>query len=127
MGAIWPPTLPQRPQRNGYKSQYPNQLIRSDMDSGPAKVRRRGNAKPVTLSLTYVLNAEQLAVFKDFVSEAIAEGAVCFDWPHPVLNRYVRARLVGQNSSIYDEQLFGDTLDWQITFTLEYWPDAPLT
>lgn len=127
MGAIWPLALPQRPQRYSYKLQYPNQLLRSKMDSGPDKVRRHGNAKPKTLSLLYVLKTEQLTVLDDFVSKTLKEGALCFDWPHPVLNRYVRSRMVGQNTSLYDEDQFKDTLDWQITFTLEYWPDAPLT
>lgn len=40
--AIWPPVLPQTPQRNGWKDSAPNDLIRTDMDTGTSKARRRG-------------------------------------------------------------------------------------
>lgn len=127
MGAVWPPDLPQAPQRGGYSEKYPNQLLRSDMDTGAAKVRRRGTSKPHNLTVKYVMYEDELELFKLFVSEALQEGAICFDWPHPVLRRYVRARMVGGQDSLFTESPFGDTLCFEINFILEFWPHAPLT
>lgn len=127
MAAIWPLMLPQRPQKTGFQEKAPNNLIRSDMDTGPAKVRRRGGAKPWQVSASYVLTAEQLASLNLFATETIANGALCFDWPHPVRNEYVRARLVGGSDALYSPQPWGATLAWQVTLTIEWWPGAPLT
>lgn len=127
MAAIWPLALPQKPQRSGYSKKIPNNLIRSDMDTGPAKVRRRGGAKPEQVTGTYILTSEQLAVLETFVKETIAGGALCFDYPHPQTGAHVRARLVGGSDSITEAQLWGNTNALQVTLTIEYWPDAPLT
>ena len=125
---IWPLTLPQRPLRSGFKESVPNNLLTSPMDTGPAKVRRRSNAKPVPLSITYVLKDTQLLILDDFVENVLAGGAICFDWPHPRTGEYVRARLSPQSEDVlYDKQLYQDTLRWQIQLKLEVFPDAPLT
>ena len=55
-GAIWPLTLPQLPLVSGYSESMPSNLIRSETDTGPAKVRRRGNAKPVTVQASYIMD-----------------------------------------------------------------------
>lgn len=124
--AIWPLTIPQKPQRSGYGWKEPNELLRSEMDSGPAKVRPRGKAKPVPETQVYIMTTEQLAMFRAFVRDTLATGALCFDWPHPVLGRYVRARLVGQSDAIYSVSPWNKTNAWQVSLTMEIWPDAPI-
>lgn len=126
MAAIWPLTLPQCPKLSGFSEKVPNNLIRSDMDTGPAKVRRRGGAKPWTCTAPYTVSKAQLAMLQNFVVETLANGALCFDWPHPVRNDYVRARLVGGSDSIFDASPSTPDL-WQVTLTIEWWPGAPLT
>ena len=44
---VWPLSLPQSPIANGYKEDMPSNLIRSDAEYGPAKVRRRGGQNPL--------------------------------------------------------------------------------
>lgn len=127
MSAIWPLDLPQRPQVESYSKKHPNQLLRSEMETGSAKVRRRGKSKPHQLTLKYIFDTNELQLFTDFVEIAISDGAVCFDWPHPVHNRYVRARFVGGQDSLFTEQPYKNTLHFEVNFILEYWPDAPLT
>lgn len=125
--AVWPLVLPQSPLRDSYTNKTPNQLNRSDMDSGPAKVRPKGKSRPDTISVTYVLTKEQLASFNTFVRDTLVGGAVCFDWPHPVLGDYVRARMVPQSDSIADIKPYGQTLRWQVSFSLEVFLDAPIS
>lgn len=125
MAAIWPLVFP-CPLLSGFSGKTPNNLIRSDMDTGPAKVRRRGGAKPRQVQASYMLSREQLSILSVFVGETIADGAVCFDWPHPTLGRYVRARMVGGSDGLYSVSPVSPEL-WQVPLTIEYWPDAPLT
>ena len=123
---VWPTILPQAPAKDGFSDACPSNLLRSDMDSGPAKVRRRGSAKPRTVSCTYVFSDVEADAFEEFVNNTLYDGSICFDWWHPVLARYVRARLVPQSDSLYSREYFNSSLSWQYALTLEYWPDAPL-
>ena len=129
-GAIWPLTLPQVPIISGYTESMPSNLLRSEMETGPAKVRRRGNAKPITIKAPYILSTEQMEFLDTFVYETIGGGAVCFDWPRPRFysgdTRYVRARLVPASDSLYDRTTVDGTTDfWSVTLTLEIFPDVP--
>ena len=129
-GAIWPLTLPQMPLISGYSESMPSNLIRSETDTGPAKVRRRGNAKPVTVQASYIMNTEQMELLDTFMYETIGGGAVCFDWPRPRFKsgdgKYVRARIVPSSNGLYDRSVVDSTTDfWNVTFTLEIFPDVP--
>jgi hypothetical protein len=96
------------------------------MDSGDDKVRPRG-PKPRTAEVRYVMTPEQVAILETFASETIAHGAIWFDWPHPTLSRYVRARISPTSDSLYTMAPLDKTQDWLIGMTIKYWPDAPLT
>lgn len=129
---VWPLSLPQSPIANGYKEDMPSNLIRSDAEYGPAKVRRRGGAKPVTVSASYILSTEEVEILDNFVYESIGGGAICFDWPRPRFSKsqdggkYVRARLVPSSDSLYSKSNVGSTVDfWQIDLKLEIFPDVP--
>lgn len=123
---IWPLDLPQAPQRDGWSDTAPNNLLRSEMESGPMKVRRRGNAKPHTAKATYVFTDEEADVFERFALETLAGGAIAFDWWHPTLRRYVRARLAPEGDGLFSKQYWGGTYAWQYSLTFEYWPDVPV-
>lgn len=130
---IWPPSLPQSPITNGYKENMPSNLIRSDADYGPAKVRRRGGAKPVTVTASYILSTKEVEILDAFVYDSIGGGAICFDWPRPRFSktkdsggRYVRARIVPSSDGLYIKSNVGNTVDhWQIDLKLEIFPDVP--
>ena len=134
MAARWPLALPQYPQTDGYRRALPNNLLRSSMDTGSDKVRKRGRFRPEIVTATYVLKPRhvyngqvynQRTVLETFVHDSIAEGGICFNWWHPELKKLVRARLrpSGQDA-LFDIQPFGDTLCWQATITVEIWPDV---
>lgn len=123
---IWPSSLPLAPLRDGFGDTAPSNLLRSETDTGPAKVRRRGGAKPHSVSCTYVLTDEQADIFESFVVNTLSGGSLCFDWWHPVLGRYVRARLAPSDSGLFTRSYWGNSLDWQYSVSLEYWPDIPV-
>lgn len=129
-GAFWPLTLPQKPLISGYSETMPSNLLRSETDMGPAKVRRRGGAKPVVAQASYIMSSEQVELLDTFVYETIGGGAVCFDWPRPKFKTgdgvYVRARLVPSSDGLYTRTSVDDTTDfWNVTLSLELFPDIP--
>jgi len=120
----WPTSLPQKPLIDGYKRVVPNNLIRSSMDTGSDKVRKRGRFKPQEISATYVLTAVQRNALEAFVHDNIAEGAICFNWPHPELNKLVRARIKASQDGVLEFSPYGTTNRWQVTLKLEIWPEV---
>lgn len=123
---VWPLDLPQKPLRSGYGDKLPNNQLRSEMDIGPDKVRGKGKAESEVDSVTYVMRDAQRDLFKSFVRDTLQGGVLCFDWPHPTLGRYVRARMVASSDNLANIQPWGDTLAWQVPLTVEYWPDATI-
>ena len=124
---MWPTDLPEEPLVEGYSRALPSNLIRSSMATGSDKVRRRGTFKPQIVTATYVLTDAQRDVLENFVHNGIAEGALCFDWPYTEQRTYVRARLKASDDKLFDIRRYKDTMRWQATLTIEFWPDAPLT
>ena len=120
----WPLSLPQKPLVDGYKRTLPNNLIRSSMDTGSDKVRKRGRFKPQEISASYVLTAAQRNTLEDFIHNNLAEGAICFNWPHPELNKLVRARLKASSDGILEFSPYKDTTRWSVTLKIEIWPEV---
>ncbi len=125
--AIWPLVLPQAPQRSSWKNKIPNNQLRSDMDAGTEKVRRKGGDNQFVVDVTYVLKKEQMLQLRAFVKDTLRDSVLCFDWPEPIEGKMVRAEIKGGTESLYNESLWGNTNAFQITLIIGYWPDAPLT
>lgn len=88
----WPMTLPQAPVQDGYQESPANNTIRTSMDVGPAKVRRRQTVGVRTLQCTYELSQAQVQILDDFFVSYTASGAVPFNLPHPRTGALVPAR-----------------------------------
>lgn len=67
--ATWPTTLPP-PLFSGYELQSGSQTIRTDMESGAARVRRRQTAAPDTAGLRFLLTEAQMQIFRAFWDSA---------------------------------------------------------
>lgn len=80
----WPLTLPSSPLVEGFRETPPDTVLRSPMDQGPAKLRRRTAAGTKALSLTYMLTRAQVDTLMDFFNDTLAGGALAFDFTHPV-------------------------------------------
>lgn len=79
----WPGTLPQLVDQSGYSESPPNILLRSTVDSGPAKSRRRftSGVRPITCSM--ILTAAELEILDAFYIDDMASGSLTFTWVHP--------------------------------------------
>ena len=79
-------------------------VLRTDMDAGPAKQRRRFTAAPRAVSLSFEpVSGFYVTQFEAFFSNDLAMGALAFDMPHPITDLVNRFRFVA-----------GDE-PWQIT------------
>ena len=79
----WSATLPQELFVAGYGQSAPAVTIKSSMDAGPAKVRRRFTAGISPVSGTMIMTAAQLATFQTFYNTTLLGGALRFSWTTP--------------------------------------------
>lgn len=76
----WPGTLPQVLLRSGYQETQPKLVVRTNMDAGPAKVRRRFTANVTPVKGKIIVTADQLSTLVAFWSNDCAGGALQFVW-----------------------------------------------
>ena len=95
MSFTWPATLPQLPRNSGASEKAPDLAIRTNMDAGPAKVRRRFTAgvRPHTMKL--ILTTAQVVILDDFFVSTLSGGAAAFDWVSPRTGGSVEFRFKG--------------------------------
>jgi hypothetical protein len=89
----WPNTLP-APLLDSFSESPPDNILRTSMDKGPDKVRRRTTAdvRPVAFSL--MLTKAELQTLDDFYVVTTFSGSVEFDFEHPRTLATVSARFV---------------------------------
>jgi len=79
----WDNSLPQYLVAKGYGQSPPAVTIKSEMDAGPAKVRRRFTAGVSPVSGTMIMTAAQLATFDTFFNTTLLGGSLRFSWTKP--------------------------------------------
>lgn len=82
MYALWPPELPQSPLL-GSQQALTGTAIRSPVDIGLPKQRRRYGATARPLSMQMRLTLSQWDRFQHFYDQELADGTLPFQWRHP--------------------------------------------
>lgn len=84
----------------GYGLNQQSNLLRTTMDSGQSRVRRRFKSVPSILPTTWLFTSEQAALFEHFIDEALLGGVAWFEMPiktplgiHTGLLRFVESPL----------------------------------
>jgi hypothetical protein len=90
----WPSSLPQDVLVQGYEEGPPNTLVRTEMDQGPDKVRRRSTAGTRTFAAQAIMTKAQVATLDSFILDDLSGGALRFDWVHPRTQASVSFRFV---------------------------------
>ena len=80
MAVAYPEALPQAPQRVGFTQQNKSNLIRSTVDVGEAKVRRRYTDPIKDESWSMPLSASQLIIFQNWFKDDLKGGVLRFDF-----------------------------------------------
>lgn len=109
--AAWPSTVPVL--RENYKEMPPDRAIRSPMDVGPAKIRRRSTAAVREVQIRLMLTGDQLSDFDEFFDE---NETLAFDFTDPRTDDLKRARFAGRPSYDLDQTM------WAVSVNLEYLP-----
>lgn len=90
---VWPVSLPQSPQK-GFTETGGALIVRTPMDSGPAKMRRRGKSVN-KLTLNFIMTSAQVTTMEDFIDNSI-KGTARFGFTHPRKNTIAEVRIVPQ-------------------------------
>lgn len=90
----WPASLPQTVMTAGLEERPPDTSLRSQMDAGPAKVRRRFTAGVRVFSATVPLSDTETETLDSFYQTDLQGGALRFDWTHPRTGAAVKFRFV---------------------------------
>lgn len=80
---VWPDELPVRPLYEGYQEIAPTVVLRTQMDAGVPRMRRRFTAAPRPVKCVLSLTTEQVALLDTFFTETLEGGADRFEWLHP--------------------------------------------
>lgn len=87
--AIWPVQF--CPLINSFQESPPDGIVRTSMDIGPAKIRRRTTANIRPISFKLFLKKDDVAVMDSFYLTYAADE---FDFTHPRTKNSVKARFV---------------------------------
>lgn len=94
MAAItWPSSLP-GPLQDGYGEAPPDTTVRTKMDAGPDKIRRRYTAAPRPFSLRFHLTRDEVATLDAFYVTTSRSGSLRFNWTHPRTGAACEARFL---------------------------------
>lgn len=98
---VWPAELPQKVLQDGYSEILPDPSIRTSMEQGPPKVRRRstGVVRKFGVALP-LMTGEQTDIFENFFENECSFGSIAFDWVHPRKGTAASCRIIGGSVSI---------------------------
>lgn len=114
----WPTTLPQVPQK-GYTERLGANIIRSQMDAGPAKQRLR-SITPNILDVSFILTTAEAEDLKTFVFSTL-RGVKRFQFNHPRTQQNVEVRVMPQGQELYKLQYLAPGY-WTTSMQLEIMP-----
>jgi hypothetical protein len=117
----WPTanSFPQSPQK-GFSESIGVNIIRSPMDAGPAKQRRRSQ-RPSTMDLSFILTTAQTQTLETFVFNDL-EGVRRFNFQHPRLYTTVEVRIVPQSEGELFRLQYLAPGYWQASLKFEILP-----
>lgn len=111
--------LPQVPQK-GFSESLGLNIIRSNPDAGPAKMRRKGT-RVNTMDLSFIMTTAQCAVLETFIEDTLL-GVKRFTFPHPRTFTNVEVRIVpGSDGEFFKLQYLAPGF-WNTSLKFEILP-----
>lgn len=92
--AVWPFNTTTHIINGSFKETPPNNTIRSKMEVGPEKIRRRTTANVRPISFVLRLTEDELDTLDEFYNDDTYSGADEFDFTHPRTAAAVKARFI---------------------------------
>jgi len=84
----WPATLPQK-QFLGTTFNPQDNVLRTDMETGPPSRRKRFTAIYTDVDVPLLLTGAQVQTLETFYNTTLESGALEFDWEHPITDATV--------------------------------------
>lgn len=81
---VWPTSLEQYVDADSFNYKYGETVLRSDVDIGPKKLRRRFTRPINTASVSFILHEGDFATFDTFYNTTTNAGVTPFDLAHPI-------------------------------------------
>lgn len=78
--AAWPASLPQDPLAPEYSERGGGNVVRTQMDVGPPKLRRRYTGEITEYAIGLYLTQAQVATLETFYTTTLVHGTTAFDW-----------------------------------------------
>jgi hypothetical protein len=126
--AVWPASLPQNLRVGDHEETPPDTVLRTEMDAGPAKARKRFSTMPRKFSGSLVMTRDQLAEFDEFFNDVIGGGALPFEWKIPRTAVTCDVRLTKAPAYKPTSPRAEDASDyWIVTLDLEVMPGTETT
>lgn len=114
----WPGSAP-IPQK-GFSESMGANILRTPMDSGPAKVRYRGK-KPSILNVSFLMSTAEIAVLETFLYTT-TKGTTRFGFPHPRTGATIEVRVVPQSADALYSLSYVAPGYYTVTMQLEVLP-----
>ncbi|UMR98483.1 hypothetical protein [Escherichia coli] len=116
----WPETLP-LPLSDGYAASPVSPVIRTELDSGRAIMRRRYVSTPVRLTVSWLLDDEQAATFESFFYSTLSDGVKWFNIALRLPGKADEDTVVARFTDIPDGPVLTGGVLWEYSATLEMW------
>ncbi len=95
MAETWPSSLQQTLNAARFTYNFGETVLRSDLDVGPAKVRRRFTRPVDKVSAQIYLDYSDWSTFYTFFNTTLAGGSKTFNFTHPITNTLAEFRMTG--------------------------------
>jgi hypothetical protein len=95
MAQIWPSTLQQLISESNFGYEIADTALRTDMDIGPQKVRRRFTKSVNTMSGSIYVTTTEFTTFYTFYNTTLNGGTLPFEFEHPITKELKEWRFKG--------------------------------
>ena len=90
----FPPLLPALTVLSSFSATEADNVVRTAMDTGPAKARQRATSAPLRWSMGHpAYTKDQLKTFLDFFRNVTGHGALAFDMADPLMGGTMSCRM----------------------------------
>jgi hypothetical protein len=93
----WPSSLPDYVLTDGYGEQPVAQKASFQSEVGPPIERARGTMRIIRLDATWLMSAEQVTQFENFVIDTLSQGTADFFWTRPRTGEVKTAHIVSDS------------------------------
>jgi hypothetical protein len=105
-GITWPAELPDGFLEDGLSLEPQNNVIRTAMDAGPKKTRRRYTAGTVQFTGKQAFDPREFALFETFYKTVLADGVLRFNFTDPVTGETAEFRFAKNYTATANEGCF---------------------